>query len=171
VPNSSLRIGTTVTQIGSDTAGFGTLKLLGIDLQKDGTLVMNDTKVSAKMDQDLTKFADLFVDNDGFDNGGAAVGTPAYYIDITADSGLADKLVRAIDRVVKGYTDASGATSKGLFDVREDTINARVKLYDRQIADREYRLDRYQSQLEARFAALESTMARLQTQQQYLGSL
>jgi len=162
--------GTTVAQIGGDTAGFGTLKLLGLDLQKDGTLIINDAKLTAKLDEDLTKFADLFVDTDGFDNGGAPIGTPAYYVDITPDSGLADKLVRAIDRMVNGYTDVSGATSKGLFDVREDTINARVKLIDRQIADREYRLDRYQAQLEARFAALESTMAQLQSQQQYLGA-
>jgi flagellar hook-associated protein 2 len=162
--------GSTVAQIGGDTAGFGTLKLLGIDLQKDGTLLINDSKMSAKMDEDLTKFADLFIDTDGFNNGGAAIGTPAYYVDTTLDSGLADKLVRAIDKMVKGYTDASGATSKGLFDVRKDTINSRVKLFDRQIADREFRLDRYQSQLEARFAALESTMARLQSQQQALSS-
>jgi flagellar capping protein FliD len=162
--------GTTVAQIGGDTAGFGTLKLLGLDLQKDGTLIINDAKLTAKLDEDLTKFADLFVDTDGFDNGGAPIGTPGYYVDITADSGLADKLVRAIDRMVNGYTDVSGTTSKGLFDVREDTINARVKLIDRQIADREFRLDRYQAQLEARFAALESTMAQLQSQQQYLGA-
>ena len=163
--------GTTLAQVGTDTAGFGTLKLLGLDLQKDGTLLINDAKLTAKLDEDLTKFADLFVDTDGFDNGGAAVGTPGYYVDISADKGLADKLMRAIDRVVKGYTDASGATSKGLFDVREDTINARIKLYDRQVADREYRLDRFQAQLEARFASLESVMAQLQSQQQYLTSL
>lgn len=160
--------GTTAGQIANDTAGFGTLKLLGIDLQKDGTLLINDSKVSAKLDEDLTKFADLFVDTDGFDNGGAAVGTPAYYVDITADSGLADRLMRAIDRVVRGYTDASGNTSKGLFEARNDAINSRIKLYDRQIDDRQFRLDAYQANLEARFAALEATMARLQTQQQYL---
>ncbi len=160
--------GTSTTQIGNDTAGFGTLKLLGIDLQKDGTLLLNESKVDAKLDADLTKFADLFVDTDGFDNGGAAVGTPGYYIDTTVDSGLADKLMRSIDRVVRGYTDATGATSKGMFEARTDAINGRIKLYDRQIEDRQFRLDRFQAQLEARFAALESTMARLQSQQQYL---
>ncbi|MBK8180368.1 MAG: flagellar filament capping protein FliD [Planctomycetes bacterium] len=160
--------GATATQISGDTAGFGTLKLLGIDLQKDGTLVINDSKLTAKLDADLSKFSDLFVDTDGFDNGGAAIGTPGYYIDNTLDSGLADKLVRAIDRVVKGYTDTAGNTSKGLFDARADAINARIKLYDKQIEDREFRLERFQASMEARFAALERTMAALQSQQQYL---
>ena len=53
----------------------------------------------------------------------------------------------------------------------KDTINAKIKLFDKQIADREFRLDRFQTQLEARFAALENTMARLQAQQQFLSSI
>ena len=106
--------GATPSQVAGDVSGFGTLKLLGFDLQKDGTLKIDDTKLTAKLDQDLDQFADLFIDTDGFDNGGAAVGTPAYYIDLSVDSGMADKLTRAIDRIVKGYTDTSGATSKGM---------------------------------------------------------
>jgi flagellar hook-associated protein 2 len=163
--------GATAAQISADTAGFGTLKLLGLDLQKDGTLTMNDSKVSAKLDADLNKFADLFVDSDGFNNGGAAVGTPAYYVDTTTDSGLADKLMRAIDKIVQPYTDTAGNSTKGLFDSRTDEINGRIKLLDKQIDDREFRLTRFQAQLEARFAALESVMAQLQSQQQYLTSI
>lgn len=163
--------GTTATQISGDTSGFGTLKLLGIDLQKDGSLVIDDAKLTAKLDADLTKFADLFVDTDGFDNGGAAAGTAGYYVDLTADSGLMDKLVRAIDRIVKPYVDTAGNSTKGLFDARADAINARIKLYDKQIDDREFRLERYQQGLEVRFAALESTMAQLQSQQQYLNGV
>lgn len=163
--------GTTITDINNDPEGFGTLKLLGFDLQKDGTLVINDAKLTDKLDEDLTQFADLFVDTDGFDNGGAAAGTPAYYTDITADKGLADKLMRALDRITKGFDTGSGSVSKGLFDARADSINSRVRLYDRQIDDREARLDKYQSALEARFAVLESTMSRLQSQQQYLNAV
>ncbi len=163
--------GTTSAQVSSDTAGFGTLKLLGMDLQKDGTLVIDDTKLSAKLDENLTKFADLFVDTDGFNNGGAAVGTPAYYVDTTADSGLADKLVRAIDKAVKGFTDTNNNTSKGLFDSRTDDINSRIKTFQTQIDARQFRLEQFQANLEARFAALETTMARLQSQQQYLTSV
>ena len=84
---------------------------------------------------------------------------------------MADKLVRAIDRIVKGFTDTNGNTSKGLFDNRNDAINGRIKLIDKQIADRQFRLDRFQAQLEARFAALEGVMAQLQSQQQYLNSV
>ncbi|MEO6708450.1 MAG: flagellar filament capping protein FliD [Planctomycetota bacterium] len=160
--------GATAAQVGLDTAGFGTLKLLGMDLQKDGTLVINDAKMSAKLDEDLDKFADLFADTDGFDNGGALAGTPGYYVDLSADSGIADKLMRALDQALKGYTDTNGDTSKGLFEARTDAINSRMKLFDRQIEDRQFRLERFQAQLEKRFATLESVMAQLQAQQSYL---
>jgi flagellar capping protein FliD len=47
-------------------------------------------------------------------------------------------------------------------------LQSRIKSFDRQIEDRERRLDNYERLLVARFSALESTMAQLQAQQQYL---
>jgi flagellar hook-associated protein 2 len=82
----------------NDTAGYSTLSVVGITTQRDGTLSIDQTKLDDKLAGDLTAFADLFVDKDGFDNGGAAVNTPEYFIDTTADSGLAATLVRSIDR-------------------------------------------------------------------------
>ena len=151
-----------------DVEGYGTLKLLGIDAAADGTLSINATKFSEKLDANLEAFADLFVDTDGFDNGGAAVGTPGYYQDTTADSGLADDLMRAIDAMVKPYNDGQGHSYKGLFDARKQSINANIKLFDKQIEEREFRLEKYEEQLVAKFAALESTMARLNAQMAYL---
>ncbi|MCC6408138.1 MAG: flagellar filament capping protein FliD [Planctomycetes bacterium] len=159
------------SQVASDTAGFGTLRLLGIELQSDGTLKINDTKLDDKLEEDPNAFADLFVDTDGFDNGGAAVGTPAYYVDQSADSGLMDDLVREIDRVVKSYQSSSGSFSKGIFDARTDALNANMKLYTDQIEAKERRLTVFEQQLTSKFAALESAMAQLQSQQAYLGAL
>ncbi len=57
---------------------------------------------------------------------------------------------------------------KGLFDARKESINSAVKLFDKQIDEREFRLEKYEEQLVAKFAALESTMARLNAQMSYL---
>lgn len=162
--------GQSATDAQNDVEGYGTLKLLGIDSASDGTLSINATKFSEKLDENLEAFADLFVDTDGFDNGGAAVGSPGYYQDTTADSGLADDLMRAIDAMVKPYNDGAGNSYKGLFDARQESINASIKLFDKQIEEREYRLEKYEEQLVAKFAALESTMAKLNAQLAYLQS-
>ena len=74
----------TAAQVTADTAGYGTLRLVGIETNPDGTLKINDTVMSAKMDGDLDAFTDLFVDTDGFNNGGAALG----------DTGLLHRLDR-----------------------------------------------------------------------------
>ncbi|HVS18013.1 MAG TPA: flagellar filament capping protein FliD, partial [Planctomycetota bacterium] len=160
--------GQSASDAANDVEGYGTLKLLGIDAATDGTLSIDAAKFSEKLDANLEAFADLFVDKDGFDNGGAAVGTPGYYTDITADTGLADDLMRAIDAMVKPYNDGQGNSYKGLFDARKQSIDSAIKLFDKQIEEREFRLEKYEAQLVAKFAALESTMARLNAQMAYL---
>jgi flagellar hook-associated protein 2 len=157
-----------LAQIGQDLEGFGSLRLVGVETNKDGTLKINQQVFDKKFSEDLQALADLFVDKDGFDNGGAAIGTPEYYIDTTADSGLLDDLFREFDRITKSYGDGAGNSYDGLFDVRTKAINARIKSIDKQIADREFRLDKYQANLEARFANLEKVMAQLQAQGAYL---
>jgi flagellar capping protein FliD len=110
--------------------------------------------MSAKMDEDLAAFAELFVDSDG-----------------TAgpDTGLAQGLVDAIDRITKGYTDpGSGAFYKGVFENRKEALTSTVDRIDDDIERREARLERYEAQLVARFTALETVMAQLNAQQAYL---
>ena len=148
--------GQTLAQVQGDLEGYGTLRLVGIESSVDGTLSINEATLDAKLDGNLDAFAELFVDSDGFDNGGALPGTPGYYIDLTPDSGLADDLMRAIDALVDRYDDGQGNVYKGLFDARNESINAKIKLFDRQIDQREFRLERYEEQLVARFTALET---------------
>lgn len=162
--------GQSAAQISADTAGFGTLRLVGVESQADGSLKINDTVMDEKMDEDLALFADLFVDADGFNNGGAAVGTPGYYVDITTDTGLGDDLVRELDKVVKGYGDAAGTFYKGLFDARTETLNASIKTINDRIEQREQRLESLEEQLTRRFAALEKLMAQLQSQSSFLNA-
>jgi flagellar hook-associated protein 2 len=154
----------TTTQVGNDPEGFGTLRLLGIESNKDGTLKINDAVMDAKLAEDIDAFSDFFVDTDGFDNGGAAIGTPEYYVDLTADTGVGDDLARALDSLTKSFTTATGSIYKGLFDSRVDALNDKIKRYDKEIEAREYRLDRLEESLVARFAALDKLMGELNAQ-------
>ena len=159
----------TSASIAGDPLGYGTLRLLGIESQSGGRLSIDDEVFDEKLDNDIAAFADLFVDTDGFDNGGAVSGDPAFWVDQTADTGLLDDLVRALDPVINGYQDEiSGTSIKGVFNSRTEALQTRIRSFDRQIEDRERRLVSYETLLVARFAALESTMAQLQSQQQYL---
>ncbi len=144
----------TAAQIAADTEGFGSLPLLGIGMQRDGTLLIDDVKMDAKMDEDLDQFADLFADTDGVTG---------------PDTGLADDLINEIDRIVDGYTDpGSGQFYEGLFDNRKSALTTAIARIDDDIEDNEYRLERYEERLVARFTALETTMAQLNAQQAYL---
>jgi flagellar hook-associated protein 2 len=160
--------GQSAAAIQGDTLGYGTLRLVGIETNSDGTLKINDAVFDQKIDANLDAFADLFVDSDGFDNAGALPGTPGYYTDLTADTGLADDLFRAIDQIVLSYQDSSGSFYKGLFEARTQAINDTIALFDDQIAQRELRLEQYEQQLVARFSALEALMAQFQAQSAYL---
>jgi flagellar hook-associated protein 2 len=160
--------GSTAAQVAADGSGFGTLRLLGIETGSDGKLSIDETRLSAKLAEDLEQFADLFVDTDGFDNGGAAPGTAAYYVDQTADTGLGDDLARAIGRLVDAYDDGAGNYYAGLFDARTDALEAESKAYDARIARMEDDLVRLEESLTRRFAALEALMSQLQAQGAYL---
>jgi flagellar hook-associated protein 2 len=151
-------------------SGFGTLSQIGIAPDRTGRMVVDQTKMDEKMDEDLELFVELFVDSDGFDNGGAAKGDPAYYTDLTADSGLADDLDRELDRLLNGAFTVGGEKTAGRFKIKKDALNDRIRSYDDQIEAREYRLGKLEVNLVARFAALENLMAQLNAQQGYLTS-
>ncbi len=148
----------------SDTAGFSTLSLIGIKTQSDGKLQVDDTVLSDKMAADLSKVADLFVDSDGFDNGGALPNTPAYYKDTTTDSGLAATLDRTIQRMFDTFTGPGGKVFKGVFDTRTESYNASISKLLKDIDAKQVQVDAFQANLVTRFANLEKLMGGLQAQ-------
>jgi len=153
-----------ISTVIADTAGFSTLSLLGVDLGTDGTLSIDSVKFDAKLEEDPEAFADLFVDTDGFDNTGAANNTQAFFTDLTTDDGLFDNLFRAIDQSVDDLVLGDGSSLKGLFSLREQTINDRISEYNDRIETLEERLIRTEESLIARFSALESLIAGLNAQ-------
>lgn len=150
--------------VAADTEGFSTLTLVGIQQDRDGKLSVDSTTFDEKFTENLPALMDLFADTDGFDNGGAEPNTPEYYQDTTADGGLMNQLSRAIDQMF-GVLDANeDITVQGIFDVREDAINATIERYDEQITRREDRLETYEETLILRFARLEELMGGLNAQ-------
>jgi flagellar capping protein FliD len=145
----------------ADTTGYSTLNLLGIEKEDNGTLKVDKSKLEEKILGNLDAFADLFVDTDGFNNGGALPNTPGFYTDTTADAGLADKLDRAIERMFGTSAGPSGTVLKGLFDAKNQTLNDAIKRLGDQIEDKQYYLEKYEAQLVMKFAKLEDVMGGL----------
>ena len=148
----------------ADTLGFSTLSLVGIDVGTDGTLSINDTEFDDKVEENLAALADLFVDTDGFDNGGAEANTAAYFEDITADSGLTARLISEIDRLINNSTTADNTSIKSIFNSRTEAINSQIKRFDTQIESRERYVDRVEAGLVAKYANLESVISQLNAQ-------
>ncbi len=158
------------TVVSNDTQGYSTLSLIGIKQGNDGTLSIDSTVFDEKLANDVDLFGDLFVDSDGFDNGGADPNTSAYYEDTTADSGLAASLVREIDRMFGTYEgDIDPNTGErvsldALFDLKESTIRSSMSRFDDQIATMEQRLEGFRRNLVLRFSRLEELMGALNAQ-------
>lgn len=144
-----------------DTTGYATLGAVGIRTQRDGTLSIDSAVFDGKLAGDLDLFADLFVDSDGFDNGGAAVNTPEYFTDTTADSGLAATLVRSIDRMLSSQAGDGNTAIKGLFETRAETINARIRSIDDEVVKKQAYVDTFEQNLIRRFANLERLIGQL----------
>jgi flagellar hook-associated protein 2 len=148
----------------ADTEGYSTLSLIGIKSGNDGTLTLDSTTFDDKFAANIDALSDLFVDTDGFDNGGAAEGTPEFYIDTTSDSGLADKLYRSLDLLFGTIPDGSGGSVKALFDARAESLQNAIDTIQDSIDSKQRYLEVYEQTLIDRFAALEELMGGLNSQ-------
>jgi len=157
--------------VAADTEGFSALSLVGIRRDRQGLLSIDNTDLDEKMNADLDAFADLFIDLDGFDNGGAAQNSPGYYTDTSADSGVAASLDRAIDRLLRSVSGTDDVVVKGIFDARTETYNSDIRRFDRQIDAKEQYIERYRAGLVTRFARLEQLIGGLNAQGASLASM
>ena len=151
-------------EVMADTEGYVTLSLIGIKSSNDGTLSLEETTFDDKFAANVDALADLFVDSDGFDNGGASEGTPEFYVDTTDDTGLADKLYRNLDLLFGSIPNGSGGSSKALFDARTEALQGNIDQLQDSIDKKEVYLASYEQTLIQRFAALEKLMGALNTQ-------
>ncbi|MEW6073145.1 MAG: flagellar filament capping protein FliD [Planctomycetota bacterium] len=135
------------TVVLGDTEGYSTLGLLGIDIETDGTLSIDDETFEAKLTGDLGAFGAFFTDE---------------------TSGVLVLLDEAIDDMVDGGTNAIGQSYDGLFDGKRSALNSLVNTLDDRIERMEYNLERLEDRLVAQYANLESLMTGLNAQAAYL---
>ncbi|MBL8861966.1 MAG: flagellar filament capping protein FliD [Planctomycetes bacterium] len=140
----------------ADTEGYSTLGLVGVGVEKDGTLKIDSSKVDQKITDNVAAFAALFTDDDGAGTG---------------DTGVAARLTAALDAVLDRGTGPEGQGLKSLFGAKSESLTRIMSELDRRIADEEVRLDKYEETLRMRYANLENLMARLNSQTSALAAL
>jgi len=145
-----------LADVQADTEGYSTLGLVGIEVERDGTLSIDESKLDEKITANVGALAGLFTDDDG------AVG---------ADTGLAAQLTSAIASVIDRGVGPNGEGLKSLFGAKNDSLTATISELDKRIAEEEIRLDKFEETMRLRFANLESVMARLNSQSAALGTL
>lgn len=148
------------TLAAADTEGYSSLGLLGIELQEDGTLQIDDDKLDEKLSTNLEAFSDFFRREDDA-------------LTTTIDErGVFVKLEDMLEGLLDDSTAADGVTKiDGLFDARRDSIARQMKDFDRQISSQERRLEALEASLITKFSALERLLSGLQSQSAFLGSL
>jgi len=160
-----------IATVMADTEGYSTLSLVGIRQLSSGNLQIDETVFGEKMEENLQLLSELFVDSDGFDNGGADPDDPAFLVDTTADDGLADNLVRSIERMFGTFSGAIIDPMTGerqvldsVFKGRKTALESNIDRLVDQIESKERRLEIFEAGLVRRYAALEEAIGALNAQ-------
>jgi flagellar hook-associated protein 2 len=126
--------------LNSPPSGLGLSYLfeVGVSMQKDGTLSVNESDLDDQLANNFNGLADLFAN----DNQGYAF---------------------RLDQLVSSYLETDG-----LLDSRTDGIEARIDNLDDRKAAAEYRLELVERRLRAQFSALDSLIGQLNTTSQFL---
>lgn len=127
------------------TANTGTLKTLsqlGLETQKDGTIKLNSTTLSAATSSDLDSVVSLLAgDEDG-------------------EGGLATQF----EEYLESLTDST----KGVLAGRKESANRNIERIDERIAQTELRLAKREETLKAQFSAMEQLVSVMNSQSSYL---
>lgn len=136
-------IGNAVTGL---TGTYTSLSRVGITIQKDGSLAMNETKMDAAMGADFQGVVDLFSKNL-----------------TTSTEGVAYKIQAKIDQWMSPAGGVVGNRKTGLSDT--------IRRLSAQMADKESAVTIYERSLKERYARMEMLVARLRDQAGALSSL
>ncbi|MHC4515687.1 MAG: flagellar filament capping protein FliD [Planctomycetota bacterium] len=124
-----------VVDNGDGDESYDQLSLVGVTSDSVGRLTFNQGDFEDALNDDSTSVRDLFTyDTDG----------------------IAEQLYTIID----SFTD----TADGIIKARTDSFNDEIRRTDRQIGEKEARLEQFEDRQRERFAALESLMSQLQSQ-------
>lgn len=135
------RLQSLLTQPLANSGVFTTLSELGFETQKDGSLVVNDKKLSAAVDSNLDSIVSLLAGEGG-------------------NKGIATQF--------QDYLESMTSSTTGMLKAKKDSINSNVRRIDNRIDSMEMRLEKRQKMLEAQFGAMESLVSGLNAQSSYL---
>ncbi len=124
-----------------DASKLSTLSELGLEVQENGTIKLDEAKFSAAVESDLDGVVKLLAGGDG-----------------------SDGVVTRFESYLGELTDSADGFLAG----RKQAIDANMKRVDRTIERLELRLARRQETLEKRFTALEMMMSSLNAQGDYV---
>ena len=135
------RLQNMLTQPFANSGVFTSLSELGFETQKDGSLVVNDKKLSAAVDSNLDSIVSLLAGE------GTSDGIAAQFQD---------------------YLESMTSSATGMLKGRKEGINSNIRRIDGRIDSLEMRLEKRQKMLEAQFSAMESLVSGLNAQSSYL---
>jgi flagellar hook-associated protein 2 len=130
-----------LTQPFKNSGVFTTMSQLGFETQKDGTLEIDDTTLSAAIGSNLDSVVSLLAGEDGAE-------------------GVATKF--------KNYLYEMTNSGTGMLKGRKESINSNLKRIDTKIDSMEARLEQRQKTLESQFSAMETLVSGLNSQGSYL---
>jgi flagellar capping protein FliD len=168
------------TDIVDDQSAFRTASTVGIELQRDGTLKLDEDKLRTSLENDSTLFKDLFIHEDGLTYNDAngqlvkvnSVGTVGSTV---IGDGIANRISAFVDTLVSNAslynpTDPTGARTGSALLGRIDTFQRQITDLDRQIEDYNRRLEKREKTLLFKFQSMEKAIAMLHNQGNYVAS-
>ncbi len=123
------------------SGSFTSLSELGFETQRDGTLVVNSSKLSDALTEDFDGVIGLFVGEDGVDG---------------------------ISQIFSGYLDDVTDSVDGFMATRKESTDKNVRRIDQQIENLETRMVSREKTLQAQFSAMEELVSSLNSQSSFL---
>ena len=125
---------------------FGSLRFadMGVTFQRNGLLEVNSDRLMKALDENFDAIAQYFT---GY---------------VSQEDGFADRIAYSL----KSFTQQGGVMSS-----RSEGLKARIKDIDRQIENTEKSLEEKRTMLKNKFAQLDSAIAKMKGQQQYVQTL
>lgn len=173
--NQQLTEGFKLYDAGTDTfttdATFNSYASVGLAVNRDGTISLDDNKLKAALAADAGKVQALFAQEDG-----ATTTSNGQTVKLnTANDGLAKRLEAFADSLISANSQYNGVTASG--GRYEGGLLARIKGSEAQIKGFDERIEAYERRLELRernlrnqFIAMERTVASLRNQGNYFAS-
>jgi flagellar hook-associated protein 2 len=122
-----------------------TLSQVGLSLDRDGTLTLDETKLRSAVNTDLRSVAKVFAKDDQV--------TPATV-----------GIMSSLGSLLQSYLDPAS----GLLKAKEDGLSSEISDLGDRIDSMNQRLSQYQQTLQDQFTALEQMMSQLQSQSSYI---